>query len=255
MAIYPSILSIFALGFAVGVIIAFIATVSKSRPGSLNAGQVGGQNNENLIDPEIQYFDRWLKKTGYRTTQVDFDYFSYSGNKSLNQFLESQILKVKVKLMCVMFVKSINNAYAAANTWMKHCNSYKFYGLKPEKYLEVKVLRPKSSWHYLCEIIRQIENSADDYMWVLFVPDDIYAIPENLRHYVFNKNPKGQFYLGQKAMFWNQHYNLGQAGYVLSKGSITALAKRFNTTQSCQTSGKYWKNEDYYLGKFVCKLC
>lgn len=251
MAIYPSKLSIFALGFAIGVIIAFIVTVSKRRPGSLSAVQLAGLINEYHIDSETLAYNQWLKGSGYTTTQVDFDFFSYSGNKSVKQYLESQMLNVKVNVMCVMFVKNINNAYAAANTWMKHCNSYKFYGLKPEKYLEVKVLRPKSSWHYLCEIIRQLDSSAENYMWVLFVPDDIYAIPENLRHYVFNKNPREHFYFGQKAVFWNEHYNLGQAGYVLSRGSIKALAQRFNTSQSCQSSGKYWKNEDYYLGKSI----
>uniref|UniRef100_A0A1B6KVR8 Sulfotransferase domain-containing protein n=1 Tax=Graphocephala atropunctata TaxID=36148 RepID=A0A1B6KVR8_9HEMI len=54
--------------------------------------------------------------------------------------------------------------------------------------------------------------------------------------------------------FWNEYYNIAQAGYVLSKGSIKTLIERFPSSESCLISGKYWKNDDFYLGKYLAEL-
>lgn len=252
MALYPSKLTVFVLGFAIGVIIAFITFVSRSTFVYPKLHISFRRPSPIIYDFEDNFYSRWLVKSGYSRNPVNSDYFSYSGNKSLNNFLEYKLLKAQVNILCVMFVNNVNNAYAALNTWMKHCNSYTFFGLKPEKYLDVKVMRPKSSWHYLCEVIRHVNTYSSDYMWVLFAPDDIYALPENLRHFVFGKNCQEAYYLGHSAMFWNEHFNLAQAGYVLSKGSIVTLVNKFNSSEICKSSGRYWKNEDYHLGEW-CK--
>ncbi|XP_046678239.1 glycoprotein-N-acetylgalactosamine 3-beta-galactosyltransferase 1-like [Homalodisca vitripennis] len=251
MAIYPSKISVFFLGFAIGVIAAFILTVSMSKFETHKPSLL----IENAVNiKEDKSYDQWLTKTGYRKFPINFDHYSYSRNKSLNQLRENQLLKAKVNVLCVMFITNVNNAYAAMETWMKQCNSFKFYGTKPEKYLEITVMRPKNSWHYLCEVLRHLDNNSNDYMWVLFVPDDVFAIPENLRHYVFGLNYNDPYYFGHSAFFWNEYYNIAQAGYVLSKGSIKTLITRFSTSESCIASGKYWKNEDYYLGKYLAEL-
>lgn len=245
MALYPTKISVFFLGFAIGVIIAFVSFVSKNRFGQ----PIPIKQSNYLINKEADNYDHWLANLGYSRNSVNFDYFSYSGNKSLSQFLEVQLLKVKINVLCVMFIKNINNAYAAMNTWMRHCNDFKFYSTKPEKYLDITVMRSKSSWHFLCDVIRHVHDNYSDYMWVLFVPDDVFAIPENLRRYVFSMNFEAPYYLGHSGVFWNEQYNLAQAGYVLSKGSIKLLIKKFPSSKSCQKSGKYFKNEDFFLGK------
>lgn len=248
MALYPSKLTVFVLGFAIGVILAFITYVSRSTfiyP-KVHIPFI----RHKVYDFEDNSYSEWLVKSGYSIVPVNFDYLAYSGNKSLSNFLEYKLLKTHVNILCVMFVKNVNNAYAALNTWMKHCNSYKFFGLKPEKYLDVKVMRPTSSWHYLCEVIRHVNTYSSDHMWVLFAPDDIYALPENLRNFVFGKNFQEAYYFGHSAIFWNEHFNLAQAGYVLSVGSIKVLVKKFNSSESCKASGRYWKNEDYLLGEW-----
>ncbi|XP_054286324.1 C1GALT1-specific chaperone 1-like protein [Macrosteles quadrilineatus] len=257
MAIYPSKSSVFLLGFSIGVIFAFILTVSKDKFGRVTPNKSIYYAHTALHNPSTnheEFYHKWLKKMRYMTYRVNFDYYSYSGNQSLATFLESQLLKHKVNIMCVMFVKNVNNAYAAMNTWMKHCNHVMFYGLKPESYIKITVMRPKSSWHYLCEVINHLDKSGNNYQWVLFVPDDIFAIPENLRYYLFGKNYEDLFYFGRPAFLWNVHYNFAGAGYVLSKGSIKALRSLFPSSESCVKSGKYWKNEDYYLDKFLLEL-
>lgn len=246
MAIYPSKISVFFLGFSIGVIIAFVTFVGKNSFGQFTLANYPSY----IINKDVDNYEYWLANLGYSKNSVNFDYFSYSGNKSLTQFLEVQLLKGKVNVLCVMFINNVNNAYAAMNTWMRHCNSFKFYSTKQVKYLDVTVLRFKNSWHYLCDTIRHIHDNYNDYMWVLFVPDDVFAIPENLRRYVFNLNFEASYYLGHSGIFWNEQYNLAQAGYVLSKGSIKAITKKFPSSESCQRSGKYFRNEDYFLGMF-----
>jgi hypothetical protein len=92
------------------------------------------------------------------------------------------------------------------------------------------------------------QNNKENLHWVLFVSDDIFAIPENLRYYVASLDYNEPHYLGSDITFWGKTYNVGEAGYVLSKGVIYALQMKFNSSESCLKSGKYWRNEDFYLG-------
>lgn len=241
MAVFPSKMLVFVLGFAFGVFLAFLTTVSRHKLRVLKSSY-----SSNRINDDISY-EYWLAKLGYKLRTINFDEFNF-GNKS-SRLLESYFLKSRISVLCVMFVQDTNKAYLAMNTWMKHCNTIKFYSTKPAMYLDATVLRPKSSWHYLCDVIRHINDTYNDYNWVLFVPDDIFAIPENLRRYVFNLNFETPYYLGHSATFWNEQYNLAQAGYVLSKGSIQHLSNKFPSSKSCQNSGKHWKNGDFFLGK------
>jgi hypothetical protein len=93
-------------------------------------------------------------------------------------------------------------------------------------------------------------NKADLH-WALFVPDDVFVIPENLRFYVASLDYNEPHYLGDDVAFWGKVYNVGDAGYVLSKGVIYALQMKFNSSELCQKSGKYWRNEDFYLGNYM----
>jgi len=253
MAIYPSKSSVFVLGFCIGVILAFIVVVSKDKS-SHRKQNINFKYSFTPSSDHEEIYHKWLEKMRYMRYKINFDYLSYSGNKSLGRTMETELLRHKVNILCVMFVKNVNNAYAAMNTWMKHCNNMLFYGLKPEDYLKITVMRPKNAWHYLCEVLHHLDKSEKDYQWVLFVQDDVYAIPENLRYFLFGKNFEELNYFGHPAMLWNVHYNFAAAGYVLSKGSIKALRMHFKTTESCVQSGKYWKNEDYYLGKYLSEL-
>lgn len=250
MAAYLKTIVVFLVGFMLGVILALLLFMTQHfRQSELLPP------NDFVEHFTVTSYHALFKKMGYLTMPVNFDELTYSNNATLYTYLESNTLKKNVLVLCVMFVKKVKNAYAASNTWMKRCNDKLFFGLKPDDYLNITVMKPKSSWHYLCNVIRYIyTNYTLKYHWVLFVPDDIYAIPENLRLYVYDKNFNDVFYFGHTALFWNQYFNLAQAGYVISNGTIHALYNKFPTEQTCLDSGKYWKNEDYYLGKYLSEI-
>jgi hypothetical protein len=93
-------------------------------------------------------------------------------------------------------------------------------------------------------------TSDDQLQWVLFAAEELFVIPENLRLLVATLNADIPYYFGHAMTLWGKDYNVAQAGYVLSRGAIKLLTQRFNSTEACETSGKHWKNEDYYLGMF-----
>lgn len=245
MAAYLKTSFVFLVGFTIGVILALLLILVQ------NFTQTELLPRNEFVEHFTSYRSL-IKKMGYFTISVNFDELTYSNNATLRKYLESNLLKKKIIVLCVMLVKKVENAYAATNTWMKSCNDRLFFGLKKDDYLNITVMRPKSSWHYLCNVIRYIHtNYTKQYHWILFVPDDIYAIPENLRIFVSGKNFNDPFYFGHTALFWSQYFNLAEAGYVISNGTMNALYSKFPTDQKCVDGGKYWKNEDYYLGKIL----
>lgn len=248
MAAYLKISFVFLVGFTIGVILALL----------LFLAQIFTQSELLPRNEFVEHFTSYnslIKKMGYLTVSVNFDELAYANNATLQEYLESYMLKEKILVLCAMFVKKVENAYAATNTWMRSCNDRLFFGLKEDDYLNITVMTHKNSWHYLCNVIRYIyTNYTKPYHWILFVPDDVYAIPENLRIFVSEKNFSDPFYFGHAAMFWNQYFNLAQAGYVISNGTVNALYNKFPTDQMCLDGGKYWKNEDYYLGKYLSEI-
>lgn len=193
-------------------------------------------------------YEKWFNKNNLKRTYLSADIAKYGQiNKNL---LESNYLYNHVSLICVILVRKRKNAVAASNTWAKHCNDIKFIYLQNEKVqktmLPIRQEKIESSWHLLCDVIREIPSK---FQWSLFVFDDMFAIPENVRKMVAGLNADDGHYLGHAISFWGTTYNVGQAGYILSKGSVKALKNLFNSTEACIAGGRFWKQEDFYLGK------
>merc|ERR1712071_343307 len=112
----------------------------------------------------------------------------------------------------------------------------------------------KSAFGLLCDSVRTVVDSGEDFHWLLVTTETTFALPENLGHYVAPFNSSHPHYFGHAMTFWNQVYNWGEAGYALSQGAVQALMSKFNSSTSCQAGGKYWKNSDWYLGKHLAGL-
>ncbi|XP_046389462.1 C1GALT1-specific chaperone 1-like [Ischnura elegans] len=168
---------------------------------------------------------------------------------------EAFILSQSVHVICVVFIRDESKALAARNTWGSRCNKLLFFGPRKSINIPIIEIKAKSSWHFLCETIQIVWKSHGSSLnWVLFLPESQFAIPENLRFYVEKLNYEKSYYMGHAVKFWGVDYNLAQAGYVLSKGAIRAVVKKFSSPGSCISGGKFWKNEDYYLGKHLKEM-
>lgn len=234
---------VFMLGFFMGSILAVIyhdlTSFSKRVQPSKSIPAIS--------DRELYEFS--FRKTGLKRRNLNPDDISF-GNFRKDYTTEAQFLYSNVSVICVVFVGGSSNAYAyhVSNTWGKKCNRVIFFGEKSNHYLHVKRIKSVHSWEYLCEAIKYIwSNYRKELQWAFFSPDHIFVIPENLRYILASKSCMKAYYIGHKVMFWNQIYNSASTGYVLSYKAIELLMNKF--ASSCSTTGKYMRNEDYYLGR------
>ncbi|XP_019696460.1 C1GALT1-specific chaperone 1-like protein [Harpegnathos saltator] len=206
-------------------------------------------------------YNAWLAEKNLRSYKVDPDKYLYSpqrGNvKEIN--IEWKWLSKQVSITCVVFIEKLKLGKSIQATWGKHCNNIYYFG-HHLKNTELPVINARtkivSSWQMLCEAMNYIWNdkAADKLKWIIFVKDDTMVIPENLRYMVAPLDYRDDYYLGHPVIMWSQPYNVAQSGYVLSRGALAKVVKMFNTSEKCAASGKYWKKEDYYLGKHLLSL-
>ncbi|XP_075237402.1 C1GALT1-specific chaperone 1-like protein [Lycorma delicatula] len=239
----------FILGFAIGVVLAILVFFS---------------NNFTNDFSDQSSLNKAVFPLKYNHKNVDsFEKIGLIGNK-YRSLMKKKAFKPNYKsnILCVIFSSDLSNSFAASKSWAKHCNNYHLIGMDDGtnnsdnfKYLNVTVFKPKHSWHFLCDsILFLYKLYKKTIQWVIFVHDDVFVIPENLRYYVIYKDYNKPYYLGDLSCFWSTYYNTAEAGFVLSRGAIKLLIKKFNTTQKCESSGKHWKAEDYYLGKHLAVL-
>ncbi|XP_012270319.1 glycoprotein-N-acetylgalactosamine 3-beta-galactosyltransferase 1 [Orussus abietinus] len=210
-------------------------------------------------------YQEWLKNQNVETFRLDMDYRVYGPEKSRDLLqAESEWLKSKVHVTCVVFVERLKLARTIKSTWGKRCDKLHYFGHTLSD-AEVPVIKfpvnLTSTWQLLCEAMNYVWNSAKSEkinqgksQWVIFVKDDTMVIPENLRFMVAPLDDSKGHYLGHAVVLWGQVYNIAQAGYALSRGALQNMVDMFNTSEKCASSGKYWKKEDYYLGKHLSSL-
>jgi len=203
-------------------------------------------------------YNTWLVKQNLKLHEIDLDRYLYGPQEENNvkdiENIEWNWLRKRISITCVVFLEKLKLGKSIQATWGKRCNNIYFFGhhLKnadlPIINIAVKIV---SSWHLLCEAMNYIwkDEMMNKLEWIIFVKDDTMVILENLRYMVAPLNHENDYYLGHPVILWGQAYNIAQSGYVLSKGALAKIVQMFNTSEKCITSGKYWKKEDYYLGK------
>ncbi|XP_018303788.1 C1GALT1-specific chaperone 1 isoform X2 [Mycetomoellerius zeteki] len=206
-------------------------------------------------------YHAWLAAQNLKLYQIDLDEYLYGrqerGDKKENH-TEWNWLKKQVSITCVIFVETLKLGKSIKATWGKRCNNVYFFGhrLKNAELPIIDVnIKIVSSWQLLCEAMNYIWNhQVDKLQWIIFVKDNTIIIPENLRYMVSPLDYTHDYYLGHPVILWGQAYNVAQSGYVLSRGAMNKVVQMFNSTEKCIKGGKYWKKEDYYLGKHLSSL-
>ncbi|XP_014469311.1 PREDICTED: glycoprotein-N-acetylgalactosamine 3-beta-galactosyltransferase 1-like [Dinoponera quadriceps] len=208
-------------------------------------------------------YDAWLGEQNLRSYKIDLDKHLYGpqerddAKESIN--LEWNWLSEQISITCVVFIEKLKLGKSIQATWGERCNNIYFFGHRL-KNTELPVINVgaeiTSSWQLLCEAMSYIWNdrAADKLKWVIFVKDDTMVIPENLRYMVAPLNHEDDYYLGHPIIMWGHPYNVAQAGYVLSRGTLAKVVKMFDSSEKCAAGGRFWKKEDYYLGKHLFSL-
>jgi len=199
----------------------------------------------------------WLSAQNLKLYRIDLDKYLYgpqerNDTKEIKN-VEWNWLRKRVSVTCVVFVEKLKLGKSIKATWGKRCNNIYFFGHRlkdadlPIININIKIV---SSWQLLCEVMNYIwNNKVENLEWIIFVKDDTIIIPENLRYIIAPLDHRHDYYLGHPVVLWGQTYNVAQSGYVLSRGALGKIVQMFNTTEKCIKGGKYWKKEDYYLGK------
>ncbi|XP_045473744.1 C1GALT1-specific chaperone 1-like protein [Harmonia axyridis] len=183
-------------------------------------------------------------KQYYNRKYLSFDSLRY-GNNSYPT--ESEFLFKNIQILCLILVLKEKNVQAIKNTWGRGCNKIESFYINKTRTIFPSKSNPKVNlWSQFCE---KLNKTPLYYDWLLIVNDDTFVIMENLRLYLQHKNSSKHFYLGHSVKFWNTNYNLGRAGYVISKGVLTSMR---NST--CDNDVSYKNKEDYLLGSYLKKL-
>lgn len=256
---------LFVTSFILGVLLAV----------SLHLYQLSVSDSLDTELPPSQYdfaYELWLQSQGMRSEPKDPDKARYYnrtaryGEDQLDPESEAAFLYREIRVFCLVFPTTAgariavtpgtsDGALTIRNTWGKRCNRVFFFNEKHEDPIVPVIKLPsKSAFGLLCEAVRRIVGEGEEFDWLLVTTEDTFALPENLRHYVAPFNASQPHYLGHPMKFWNQVYNWGEAGYALSRGAVSALNQRFNSSAACQSGGKYWKNSDWYLGKHLASM-
>jgi len=207
-------------------------------------------------------YEKWLFGLGYQSSPLSPDenrYKDKNGTEIENPIrdrTEAAFLHEKIKVICIVFPgKSLDYAVAVNNTWGKHCTELRFYHHKMKNAtLPIRTLPSGSSFELLCSALLEISREKVKFDWIFFATDNTFVIPENFRYYVASLNSSDPHYLGHTMTFWQVHYNWKNAGFAISKGTATALLAKFQDKKACTAGGRFWNNEDWYLGKHLYDL-
>ncbi|KAK9885984.1 hypothetical protein WA026_014770 [Henosepilachna vigintioctopunctata] len=189
-------------------------------------------------------YENWFRSKQYNRKHVSFDLTRY-GTKTY--YSEAELLFNSISVLCLVIVSKDSNWKAIQNTWGKRCNGID--SIKINKKKEIfpwKRNNEDKLWITLCEVFKKVERK---YNWVLVVNDDTFAIIENLRYHVAYRNSSEQYYIGYPVKFWSIVYNLGRAGYLLSRGVLEAIQK-----SDCNSKILLRNREDFILGNHLSTL-
>ena len=169
------------------------------------------------------------------------NYFKQQQNQQPNIYYNKKIV-----LTCIVQVQKPRYLKALKQSWAHGCDSIYTYAKHNIKNIEAKKFDVVSSWHLLCEVIRDLVR---DTQWALFIQEDTFPVISHLKTFLQDKDPEKAFYLGHATSRWGTPYNHAGAGFVLSHGALILLWNKFTNSEECKEGGRYWNTQDYYLGE------
>lgn len=157
---------------------------------------------------------------------------------------QMQKLSNQVRVSCLIMVKPkiISHWASAVDTWSKHCDKAEFYTSEATKALEAVDLNEKDDWARLRKALQHAYNNAGTLRWFFIAEATTFAIIENLKYLVLNKDPSEPFYLGKSMKSGELEYVEYDSGIVLSYEALRRLVKIFKDEEKCPERGNMlWK--------------
>lgn len=154
-------------------------------------------------------------------------------------------LTQNIRVYCIILVKPKNLGHWAAvrESWSKHCDKAGYFSSEDVKVFESINLGTSDMWVMMRKAFKYAyENYKDDYSWFLVVQPTTFAIIENLKYFLLNKDPKQPFYFGHTVVSGELQYVESEAGVVLSSAALNRLMSVFDDPVKCPEKGSMlWK--------------
>ncbi len=167
----------------------------------------------------------------------------------LLKFSESQMsdLVLQVQVYCLIMVtpKLLVHWATANDTWSKHCDKSVFYTSESSKALEAVDLQEKDEWARLRKAIKHAYENAGDLRWFFVARPTTFAIIENLKYLVLDKDSSQPFYIGHTEKSGELDYVEYDSGIVLSYEAMRRLIEMFKDEDRCPERGNaLWKTPE-----------
>ncbi|KAG5851867.1 hypothetical protein ANANG_G00056380 [Anguilla anguilla] len=153
-------------------------------------------------------------------------------------------LSQKVRVYCIIMVqpKGLLHWATAKDTWSKHCDRAAFYSSESAKALEAVDLKEQDEWAKLRKALKHAYDNAGDLRWFFVARPTTFAIIENLKYLVLNKDPGQPFYIGNALKSGELEYVEYESGIVLSLEALRRLVGIFHDEDKCPERGRaIWK--------------
>ncbi|KAI1902568.1 hypothetical protein AGOR_G00017220 [Albula goreensis] len=153
-------------------------------------------------------------------------------------------LSQRVQVYCVIMVQPKILTYwaTAKSTWSKHCDKAEFYTSEAAKVLEAVNLNEKDEWSRVRRALTHALQNAGDTRWFFLAPATTFAIIENLKYLLIDKDPSQPFYIGRAVKSGELEYVEYASGLVLSYEALRQLVEIFQDRQKCPEGGNsLWK--------------
>ncbi|XP_078403528.1 C1GALT1-specific chaperone 1 isoform X1 [Cetorhinus maximus] len=154
-------------------------------------------------------------------------------------------LSLTIRVLCLIMVtpKEIGYWASVVETWSKHCDKAVFYSPETIKIFESVSLATEDKWVQTRKAFKHAyENYKDDYNWFFLVKSTTFAIIENLKFFLLNKDPEQPFYVGHTVKSGDLEYVESSSGVVLSIEALERLYKVLDDPVKCPEKGSLlWK--------------
>ncbi|XP_077533198.1 glycoprotein-N-acetylgalactosamine 3-beta-galactosyltransferase 1-like [Haemaphysalis longicornis] len=169
----------------------------------------------------------------------------------------AKLLHDRVRVICFVLTHPANirhKAVHAESTWGRHCNKLLFMSTQPDdalsSALNLSVIEGRNTlWAKIKASLVELYNKHyNDYDWFFKADDDTYAVMENMRFFLLDKDPSKPFYFGYPyRVIVKGGYMSGGPGYVLSREALRLAVEEGLTMQGrCRPDSR--GHEDVEMG-------
>ncbi|KAK1163130.1 C1GALT1-specific chaperone 1 [Acipenser oxyrinchus oxyrinchus] len=153
-------------------------------------------------------------------------------------------LSQSIRVYCAILVQPRELSYWAAvkETWSKHCDKAEFYSPENVKVFHSVSLDTKDKWLMLRNALKHAYTNGKGYSWYFVALPSTFAIIENLKFFLLNKDPGQPFYIGHTVKSGELEYAELEGGLVLSVEALRRLVGVFSDSVKCPEQGSVlWK--------------